>query len=76
MRAKAEINRDAIRLIETGQASIADADAIATQSYLQRYPDGPVRSMTPEGAPITDYLVNYGDLGPAPSAGLQSLELR
>ena len=76
MRAKAEINRDAIRLIETGQASIADADAIATQSYLNRYPDGPVRSMTPEGAPITDYLVNYGDLGPAPSAGLQSLELR
>ena len=35
MRAKAEINRDAIRLIETGQASIADADFIAASNYAQ-----------------------------------------
>ena len=77
MRAKAEINRDAIRLIETGQASIADADFIAASNYAQRNADGPVIGIDPEsGAPITRYLVNYGDLAPAPSAGLQSLEIQ
>ena len=77
MRAKAEINRDAIRLIETGQASIADADFIAASNYAQRNTDGPVIGIDPEsGAPITRYLVNYGDLAPAPSAGLQSLEIQ